>query len=62
MMTIGMLLQIINEAQARIDDRSLPMKVRINSRETVSLCETRAEIEGWKIDRNRATGVWGLIK
>ncbi len=62
MMTIEMLLQIINEAQARIEDKSLPMIVRINSRETISLCETRAEAEGWKIDRNRASGMWGLIK
>lgn len=61
-MTKEMLLQIINEAQARIDDKTLPMEARINSRETVSLCEARAEAEGWEIARNRATGVWRPIK
>ena len=61
-MTIEMLLQIINEAQARIDDKSLPMIARINSRETVGLCETRAQAEGWKNERNCASGVWGLIR
>ncbi len=45
-MTFSMLLQILQEAEARRDDASLPQEVRDRSAETVSLCKQRMAMEG----------------
>ena len=45
-MTFSMLLQILQEAEARSDDASLPQEVRDRSAETVSLCKQRMAMEG----------------
>lgn len=45
-MTFSMLLQILQEAEARRDDASLPKEVRDRSAETVSLCKQRMAMEG----------------
>lgn len=41
--------QIHADALVRMKDKSLPLRVRISSRETVDLCEERMRDEGWKI-------------
>ena len=46
MLTHSMLLQILEEAEARRDDASLPADVRQRSTETVSLCNQRMASEG----------------
>ncbi|WP_237767068.1 hypothetical protein, partial [Enterobacter hormaechei] len=43
-------LRILNEAQARVDNDSLPLDVRIRSRTTVNDCVIRADKEGWPIE------------
>lgn len=58
-MTPALLKQLINEAQARVDNRDLPVDVRIRSLETVKLCEGRANIEGWTLTRT-AKGTWRI--
>ncbi|BDO05863.1 hypothetical protein [Klebsiella quasipneumoniae] len=45
-MTKEMFLRILNEAQARVDNDSLPLDVRIRSRTTVNDCVIRADKEG----------------
>ena len=47
-MTKEMFLRILNEAQARVDNDSLPLDVRI--RTTVNDCVIRADKEGWPIE------------
>jgi hypothetical protein len=49
-MTKEMFLRILNEAQARVDNDSLPLDVRIRSRTTVNDCVIRADKEGWPIE------------
>ncbi|CAM7388930.1 hypothetical protein FT725_07535 [Escherichia coli] len=49
-MTKEMFLRILNEAQARVDNDSLPLDVRIRSRTTVNDCDIRADKEGWPIE------------
>lgn len=46
MLTHSMLLQILEEAEARRDDASLPADVRQRSAETVGLCNQRLAREG----------------
>ncbi len=46
MMTYGILLQVLEEAEARRDDTSLPQDVRNRSAETVELCKQRMAMEG----------------
>lgn len=46
MLTHAMLLQILEEAEARRDDADLPQEVRDRSAETVSLCKQRMAMEG----------------
>lgn len=46
-MTKEMFLRILNEAQARVDNDSLPLDVRIRSRTTVNDCVIRADKERW---------------
>ncbi|WP_454760565.1 hypothetical protein [Caulobacter segnis] len=41
------ILEILKGARARVDNRQLPLDVRIRSKETVSLCEARIRAEGW---------------
>ncbi|EGQ4679803.1 hypothetical protein KNY83_004046 [Salmonella enterica subsp. enterica serovar Mbandaka] len=48
-MTKEMFLCILNEAQARVDNDSLPLDVRIRSRTTVNDCVIQADKEGWPI-------------
>lgn len=48
-MTKAMLIQIINEAQQRADNKSFPLDVRIRSRVTVNDCIVRADKEGWPL-------------
>lgn len=45
-MTFSMLLKILQEAEARRDDASLPHEVRDRSAETVALCKQRMAMEG----------------
>ncbi len=45
-LTYAMLLQILVEAEARRDDKSLPREVRARSAETVDLCNQRMKNEG----------------
>ncbi|EEK6275803.1 hypothetical protein PU06_20190 [Escherichia coli] len=49
-MTKEMFLRILNEAQARVDNDSLPLDVRIRSRTTVNDCVIRADKEGGPIE------------
>ncbi|HAF2511949.1 TPA: hypothetical protein G8368_004540 [Salmonella enterica] len=49
-MTKEMFLRILNEAQARVDNDSLPLDVRIRSRTTVNDCVIRADKEGLPIE------------
>lgn len=49
-MTKEMFLRILNEAQARVDNDSLPLDVRIRSRTTVNDYVIRADKEGWPIE------------
>lgn len=46
MLTYAMLLQILQEAEARRDDKSLDQAARDRSAETVSLCKQRMAQEG----------------
>lgn len=46
MLTFSMLLQILEEAESRRDDQSLPQDARDRSAETVSLCKQRMAKEG----------------
>lgn len=58
-MTKEMLLQIINEAQARVDDKAYPLDVRIRSKITVNDCVFRAHNEGWSLEY-LGGGKWGM--
>ncbi|NIF20608.1 hypothetical protein F3J40_03110 [Pantoea sp. Acro-835] len=58
-MTKEFLIQIINEAQQRARQESLPLDARVNSRVTVNDCIVRADKEGWDIYETRE-GVWKL--
>lgn len=49
-MDYGMLLQILNEAEARADDETLPSEVRERSNETANLVYQRLEVENISID------------
>jgi hypothetical protein len=60
-MTKELLLQCLNEAQGRVDDKGYPLEVRIRSRITVNDCIIRAEHEGWNIDY-AGNGRWKLAK
>ncbi len=51
MLTFSMLLQILEEAESRRDDQSLPQDARDRSAETVSLCKQRMAKEGLNRDR-----------
>lgn len=46
MLTYSMLLQMLEEAETRRDDATLPQEVRNRSAETVSLCKQRMAKEG----------------
>lgn len=46
MLPHSMLLQILEEAEARRDDAELPQEARDRSAETVSLCKQRMAMEG----------------
>lgn len=56
-MTKKLLLQIINEAQQRVSQKTLPLEARVNSRVTVNDCIVRADKEGWDIYETRH-GIW----
>ncbi len=56
MMTLELLLQMLNEAQARVNDKNWPTDVRLRSNETVGLCLTRAKLEGWELES--VNGIW----
>lgn len=51
MLTFSMLLQILEEAEERRDDGSLPQDVRNRSAETASLCMQRLADEGLSRER-----------
>ncbi len=55
-MTKRDVLRILNEAQARVDNDSLPLDVRIRSRTTVNDCVIRADKEGGLLSINRRSG------
>jgi hypothetical protein len=46
--TIAEVVQIRDEALARVADKTLPLEVRIRSKETVALCDERMMHEGRK--------------
>ncbi|EPG8944045.1 hypothetical protein L4Z64_001452 [Pseudomonas aeruginosa] len=52
-MTYTMLLNIYEEAKARVDDASLPADVRARSQETVDLCCLRIAQEGHTFQKLR---------
>lgn len=45
-MTYAMLLQILVEAEYRVNDETLPVAIRTRSHETVDLCNERLRNEG----------------
>lgn len=45
-MTYAMLLQILVEAEYRVNDETLPVAIRTRSQETVDLCNERLRNEG----------------
>lgn len=49
MMTEKMLRQCMKEAWERVQNKSLPLDVRIRSRVTYNDCLIRAEFEGWDV-------------
>lgn len=44
-MPIRQVYQTMRAAQARVDNRDIPLSVRIRSKETVTLCEERIAAE-----------------
>lgn len=49
------LIQTINDAQWRADNRKLPLEMRIHSYETISLCLMWATANGWTLQRHNDT-------
>lgn len=54
-----LLLQIINEAQCRVNDKSLPLDCRVSARLTVNCCVIRADAEGWNLTNEGNEWVYG---